>query len=304
MNRNILSIVVLLLPLQVAGQMFPLSNQYLNNPLAINPAFAGCHDALSATVLYRTQWIGFKDAPKSTILSVHSPLFYDKIGLGLLVDRNSVGIFRETNLIGNYAYRIGLPQGKLALGIGFGATVSNIAWNELDATDPDDALLINNPPSKVLPDFSIGSYYYSDKYFIGFSIPMFLSHELNNSGRYKIRNRFSEYNYFFTSGYLFNISPWIDLLPSCLIKYHPGHSPQADINAQLILKNRIWIGIGYQNKDVIIGMLQCQLNDQLKMSYSHDFDTGTVGKYKRGSNEFVLNYTFKYLRKVSGPRQF
>ena len=73
MNRFILSILAVLFPLQLLGQMFPLSDHYVYNALAINPAFAGCHDALSATISYRNQWVGFKDAPKSQMLSVHTP---------------------------------------------------------------------------------------------------------------------------------------------------------------------------------------------------------------------------------------
>ena len=122
MNRFILSILAVLFPLHLLGQMFPLSDHYVYNALAINPAFAGCQDALSATASYRNQWVGFKDAPKSYILSVHTPVFNDRIGLGLLVEKNSIGIFKETSFLGNYAYRMELREGKLALGLGFGVT--------------------------------------------------------------------------------------------------------------------------------------------------------------------------------------
>ena len=72
------------------------------------PAFAGCHGALSATISYRNQWVGFNDAPKSCMLSVHTPIYNDRIGLGLLIEKNSIGIFKETSFIGNYAYRMEL----------------------------------------------------------------------------------------------------------------------------------------------------------------------------------------------------
>jgi type IX secretion system PorP/SprF family membrane protein len=287
------------------GQMFPLSDQYFNNTLAINPAFAGCHDALSATILYRNQWVGFKDAPKNNMLSVHAPLRNDRIGLGLLIEKSSFGINKETSFIGNYAYRMELHYGILALGLGFGATIYNVAWNELDATDADDMLLMNNPTSAVLPNFSLGMYYYTQKYFFGISLPMFLSHELDHStGNYKIKNSFSEYNYFFEGGYFIDINPQIKLLPSLLIKYHPNHVPQVDYNAQVILKDRIWLGIGYRNRNMLIGMLQCQLNYQIRMAYSYDYNLGRIGNYKSGSHEIVLNYIFSYARKVIGPRQF
>ena len=305
MNRIILSILAILFPLKMLGQMFPLSDHYVVNALAINPAFAGCQDALSLTASYRDQWVGFNDAPKSYILSVHTPVFNDRVGLGLLIEDNSIGIFKETSFLGNYAYRIELQEGKLALGLGFGVSIYNTAWNELVAADPNDIQLMNNPTSAVLPTFSLGAYYYTKKYFIGISMPMFLSYELDRStGKYKIDNNFSGSNYFFTTGYEIGISPMVKILPSILIKYHPNNGIQMDYNAQISLKDRIWMGIGYRNKDILVGMLQCQLNYQIRMAYSYDYDFSSIGKYMNGSHEFVLNYIFKFERKVIGPRQF
>jgi type IX secretion system PorP/SprF family membrane protein len=285
--------------------MFPLSDHYLYNALAINPAFAGCHDALSATISYRNQWVGLKDAPKNQILSVHTPVYNDRIGLGLLVEKNSIGIFEETSFIANYAYRMELRDGKLALGLGFGVTLNNIAWNELVAADPNDIQLMNAPTSAVLPAFSLGTYYYTKKYFIGISMPLFLSYELDKStGKYKIGNPFSEGNYFFNGGYEVGIGPNVKLLPSLLIKYHPDNAIQIDYNAQVNFKDRIWVGIGYRNRDMLVGMLQCQLNYQLRIAYSYDFDLGSIGKYINGSHEILLSYVFRYARKVVGPRQY
>jgi len=169
----------------------------------------------------------------------------------------------------------------------------------------DDNVLTNNPESAVLPDFSLGTYYYTNKYFIGLSIPMFLTHELNQGkGKYELMNQFSNYNYFFEGGYYFVLSHLLKLLPSILIKYHPDNVPQVDLNAQLIFKDRIGIGAGYRNKNTLVGMLYCKLNQQVKISYGYDFATGTTGKYSSGSHEVILNYLFSYSRNVKGPRQF
>jgi len=305
MNRFILSIFVLLLPLQLIGQLFPLSDHYVYDALSINPAFAGCNNALSATIMYRNQWVGFKDAPKDYMLSVHTPVYNDRIGLGFLIEENSIGIFKETTFLGNYAYRMELNGGKLALGLGFGVTLFNTAWNELQATDANDAQLMNAPTSTILPAFSLGSYYYTKKYFIGISIPLFLSHEFDTStGKYKISNKFSDYNYLVSGGYEMTISPVLKLLPSMLIKYHPNSTLQIDYNAQIDYKDKIRIGFGYRNKDILVGMFQCQISYQLRMAYSYDFDIGSTGKYENGSHEIVFNYVFRYSRKVMGPRQF
>jgi type IX secretion system PorP/SprF family membrane protein len=305
MNRTLQCILLIAMPLNLSAQMFPLSDHYIYNTLDINPAFAGCHDALSATVQYRDQWVGFQDAPKKQVFSVHAPLNNDRIGLGLLVDRNTAGIYKETSFIGNYAFRRELYNGKLALGLGFGVTAYNIAWDKLLATDADDASLLNNPTSAVLPDFSLGAYYYTQRYFIGFSLPMFLSHvQDENTGSFKIKNDFFNYNYLFTGGYEISISPMVKIFPSVLINYHPDYPIQIDCSAQLIFKDRIWIGMAYRSSKMLVGLLQCQLNDQLRIAYSYDFDFGSMRGYTSGSHEILMGYIFSYSRKVVGPRQF
>jgi type IX secretion system PorP/SprF family membrane protein len=305
MKRLFVSILVVVFSLHLSAQMFPLSDHYVVNGLAINPAFAGSNDALSATMSYRDQWVGFKDSPKSYFLSVHTPVNNDRIGLGLLVEKNSIGIFKETSILGNYAYRMELSDGKLALGLGFGLTVLNTAWNELVAADAGDAQLINYPTSSVLPNFSLGVYYYTKKYYIGISMPRLLSYELDKStGKYKIDGNFSGSNYFFSAGYEVGLGSQVKLLPSLLIKYHSNNTIQIDYTAQVNLKDRIWMGVGYRNKNILVGMLQCQLNYQIRMGYSYDYEFGTIGKYVNGTHEIVFNYVLKFARKVIGPRQF
>jgi hypothetical protein len=55
---------------------------------------------------------------------------------------------------------------------------------------------------------------------------------------------------------------------------------------------------------MLVGMLQCQINYQIRMAYSYDLYMGSTGKYLNGSHDIVLNYIFRYSRKVMGPRQF
>ena len=285
--------------------MFPVSDHYIFNPLVINPAFAGSYDALSGTISYRNQWVGFEEAPKSCMLSVHTPIHNNRIGLGLMIKNNSIGIYKENSFVGNYAYRMELSDGILALGLSFGVTVYGIAWNELKSTDPDDVQLINNSTSTVLPNFSLGTYYYTKKYFVGISMPMLLSHEAEKkTGEYKIGKSFSGSNYFLAGGYELGIGPVVKLLPSLLIKYQPHNPIQVDYYAQLNLKDQVWMSIGYRNRNMLVGMLQCKLTYQLRIAYSYDFIMGGIGKYVNGSHEIALNYILKYSRKVTGPRQF
>jgi len=305
MSKSLIIILIMFAPLRLAGQLFPQSDQYLNNTMSFNPAYAGCDEALSTTLYYRNQWTGFRDAPKSMSLSLHSPLHNNKVGIGLMMENSSYGIERETNLIGNYAYRLELNKGILSFGLGFGLSVLTEAWHTLNAADPGDNQLVDQSVSGVLPVFNLGVYYYTGKWFAGISIPGLLSHEVDHaSGHYVVKNNFSDYNYFLEGGYYIAFSDYIKLLPSALLKYHAGHTPQADINAEIIFHDKIGLGFGYRSSNTIIGMIQCQLNSQIRISYAYDFDTGTQSRYISGSHDLVINYLFSYNRKVSSPRQF
>ena len=287
------------------GQLFTISDNYSHNSLAINPAYSGSRDALSATVLYRNNWNGFEGAPKTMSLSVHAPLNNEKIGIGFFIMNDIIGVTNETSLVGSYAYRLNLGYGKLAFGMGFGAIIRNTAWNKLSALDANDDELADNFSSGIMPDFSVGIYYTTGKYFMGISIPLFLSHELDSkTNKYIIKNDFAQYNYFCNAGGTIDLAQSIKLFPSLLVKYQQGNVAQADISTQVILKNKLWLGATYRSRNVLVGMIQCQANRQLRIAYSYDFLVGRNRQFGNNTHEIMLDYVFKYTAKVSGPRQF
>jgi type IX secretion system PorP/SprF family membrane protein len=305
MRLFILNIFIFIVPIFTFGQLHTLSDYYVYDALAINPAFAGSQGALSASMFYRSYLTGFEGAPKTISASVHAPLDKEKIGVGLLISNNSIGISHETSFIGNYAYRLNLGYGKLAMGLGIGLSLQKTNWDDLAAHDPNDELLADNSYTYAVPDFSAGFYYSTRNYFVGFSVPFLLNHTYNSTDdKYLTRNDFSEYNYFCNAGYNYDLSPDFTFLPSLLIKYHKGNTTQIDLNSQIIYKNRFWLGLSYRSKKTLIGMLQFQVNDQFRIAYAYDYILGRNGQYNYNSNEIMLNYLFSYKAKVADPRQF
>ncbi len=305
MKRSFISIFTFLFTLFALGQLQPLSNQYIFNGLAINPAYSGSREALSTTMLYRNQWVGLEGAPKTMSFSIHAPLRKEKIGLGLLIINDKIGVTSETSIVANYAYRMDIADGKLALGLGAGLTLINTAWPELVAIDPDDELLMGNSQTFTLPDFSIGAYYTINNFFLGLSIPQFLSHQFNyTKSKFTLKNDFSEYNYMITAGNIFVINAEIKIFPAFLMKYNPGNSPQIDLYSHIIYREKFWAGISYRSKKSMVGIFQYQINNQLRIAYSFDFDLGKLGRYKGGSHEIMMKYDFNYLLEVFSPRYY
>ncbi|RLD90712.1 MAG: hypothetical protein DRJ29_15110 [Bacteroidetes bacterium] len=305
MSRWLFIITIILLPLGVAAQLEPLSNQYLLNTLAINPAYAGNRDALSMTMQHRNQWSGFDGAPKTTTLTMHAPLRKEQVGLGLLAMNDRTGITGSTVISGNFAYRILMDKGVLAFGLGAGLNTFRNNWDELIAIDQDDELLMGNADRYLQPNFSIGAYYSNDRLFLGISVPMLLSHSFNSSsGNYELVNDYGQYNYFINGGYLFSLSSRWKLLPSSMIRYSQAAKVQVDLNSFFIYNDRVWFGLSYRSNKSIVGHLLYQVNTQLSVAYSYDFGFGKIASYMGGSHEITVRYDFRYLIDVIDPRYF
>ncbi len=162
-----LAYIILLLGIGTSSyaQLQPLLDQDHLNGMAINPAYAGSQGALNIGLYSRIQWVGFEGAPRTNTFSMHSPLRNKKVNLGLIVMGDRLGSKRETGFLLNYAYRIDLGRGKWSLGLAAG--VSNISTNlsSLRFIEPADRLLQDPARSVLLPEFSVGSYYYTERYF-------------------------------------------------------------------------------------------------------------------------------------------
>lgn len=302
-----LAYIMLLLGIGISSyaQLQPLLDQDHLNGLAINPAYAGSQDALNIGLYSRIQWVGFEGAPRTNTFSMHSPLRNKKVNLGLIVLGDRLGSKIETGFLLNYAYRIDLGRGKWSLGLAAG--VSNISTDlgSLRYTDMADRLLQDPGQSTLLPEFSIGSYYYTERFFAGISMPLFLSHYTDKeNGSYQVKFKLREANYLLTAGYLFEISDGIELLPSILLKSNPANNTQLDIQCNLILYDKVWIGTAIRTNGNMSALLQLQVNPQLRIGYSYGYEFSELSSYQHGSHEVVLQYNFRYILEVISPRYF
>lgn len=298
--------IFLIFPVLASAQLHSLSNQYVFNGLAINPAYAGSDEAFSTTLMYRNQWTGFKGAPKTITASLHSPLRNELVGLGLLVVNDQIGVNSETSILANYAYMIETGQGKLSFGIGLGVTFLDVEWDKLNSVDVEDIELNSQNVNVTNPNFSAGVYYYQDNFFLGVSIPFFLSYSYagEDSQLLELKNDISEYNIHITSGYRMELNRNLHFYPSVLLKYNPGSTFQADLSGQFILRQRLWLGLTYRSVDVLAFITQVQITDQLRVAYSYDTGLKQSSRYYGGSHEIMLKYIFNFNARVVGPGRF
>lgn len=309
-GRNFLYtlLFVFVFPLIAEGQrLFPVYSQYMLNGLALNPAYAGSRDAFNITLSHRTQWVGIDGAPVAYTLSAHTPMKKDKVALGLFISNETIDIRNNLGVYGSYAYRINLRKGKLSLGLKAGMDIQKADWSKIITSPPDpgytpDPVFANNAEQIMVPNFGFGVYYYTKKFFLGVSIPGFLSDSLS-SGQATLYHDFSNYNYLFTTGFVTG-GIFFKLKPSFLIKYNQKQPLQADFNLSMIFADFLWLGGSYRMEDAIVGLIKFEITDQLRIGYTYDYSLGDLNKFHNGSHEIVLIYDFNYKVKGSNPRYF
>jgi type IX secretion system PorP/SprF family membrane protein len=288
------------------GQSIPVYSQYIINGLLINPAYAGSRDVLSTVISYRDQWTGFPGTPVTQTLTGHMPLQNKSLALGLIITNESIGVINNTGIFGNYAYRVRLNSGMLAFGVKAGVQLYKENDYQLYIKDPGDYVFSNNG-NYILPNFGAGVYYYNSTCFAGLSLPTILSYRESPGGNsYDAYNNAQNYNFMFFGGCLINVTDEFKLKPSALLQYtlNSGFQYDLNLNAILLKDGLLSVGTSYREKDAIAGMVEVQLNTQLRIGYSYDFTINTPGNYSGGTHEITIRYEFKYIVNALNPRFF
>lgn len=299
---------VLVLNQSARAQFEPQFSQYMFNEMFINPAYAGSREQISATMVYRNQWVGLEGAPKTQTASIHGPLMNKKLGLGLTVMNESIGVTKQLSVYGNYAYRIQVgSNGAFAMGLQAGFINHQENLSEVITNEENDNEFLFNTPRVVLPNAGYGMYYNTPKFYVGLSIPRMFKNEVAGDGSSDVTNsfEFKYWHYYLTSGYVFPVSENVKMKPSVMIKAVQGAPLNADVTLQALFMDVFWLGISYRTEDSFSALGTFQVTPKLRIGYSYDYTTTELSNYSNGTHEINLGYDFSFTKKkIVTPRYF
>lgn len=309
MIRKILFALIAIIAVQPGrAQQDPMYSHYIFNGLIINPAYAGTGEALRATVLYRNQWANIPGAPKTGIFSADSPIRNEKIGTGINIGFDKIGVTSHTSITGIYSYRIKLKKSTIALGLQGGVgffTTDFTSVDYSDGTDPDIAFQANY--HDVLPNIGFGAYYYTDRFYAGFSVPQVAGYAIQNA-IYKNSDRAHldlANHYMLTAGYLFDLTSDIKLKPSVLARFVAGAPVEFDLNAVAWFYDLLALGVSYRSMASVNFISQLRITSQFSLGYGFEYSTTELNNFSNGSHEIMLQYLFSFTqKKVLTPRYF
>ena len=292
------------LSVSVQAQQDAMYSQYMFNTLAINPAYAGSRNVVSATALYRNQWSGIDGAPKTGTLTVDAPIANKKIGLGIQLFTDKLGITQTNGATLSAAYRIRKDQGSLSFGIqsAFSQYRANFTDVSLGSVSYDPAFAEN--VNKMIFNVGTGAYYNSDKFYVGLSVLDLIPNNLTDFNTSTSGSR-QRAHLFLAAGYVFPLAEDFKLKPSFLVKAVKGAPIEGDINAALWIKDVFSVGIQYRTSADIGAMLEIQATPQIRLGYAYDRSTTALKNFNNGSHEIMLRYEFGFDKgKILSPRYF
>ena len=296
------------------AQYDAMFTQYMFNEVFINPAYAGSKEAMSATLLHRQQWVNFPGRPVTTSFSLHGPLEGNKMGVGLSILNEKVGVMNRNLIYASYAYRLKLDaKSTLAMGVMGGLDNQNNKLSTLKVSNEPNAIpdpQFGYSPNVVAPNFGAGLYYNTKTLYVGLSIPRLIDNKVKfgPDGSSTIRTtkvKPSLFTYYLTAGYLFTINEELKLRTNVMMKAVKNAPMQFDIGANALIRDMVWAGLSYRSGSSLAIILGYQVNKQFLACYSYDYGLNKIQKYSQGSHEIVLNYLFSFTgRKIITPRYF
>jgi type IX secretion system PorP/SprF family membrane protein len=290
------------------AQFEPQFTQYMFNEMFINPAYAGSRDFISLTADYRNQWVGIDGAPETQTISGHAPLANKKIGVGLSLLNEKIGVTHDMAAFANYAYRLQVTNDAvLAMGLQGGIINHQQKLLEIHTQDQGDASFSSNTPNLILPNMGFGFYYSTRKYYAGLSVPRMLENKVDVMANDMVSNNmnFSYWHYYLMGGYVYDLSEDMKLKPTFMLKAVSGAPLEADLGIHMLLKETLWFGASYRTKDSWAAIMQFQINKQLRLGYSYDYTTTELKQFNTGTHEITIGYDFSFDKnKIITPRYF
>jgi type IX secretion system PorP/SprF family membrane protein len=298
--KNLILITLLVVCTSVSkSQQLEQWTQFYLNEYTINPAVAGSDKYFHANAMFRNQWSGITDAPRTYYMSVQGPIVKDNMGIGGSVFSDVLGPLSKTGLQLSYAYHLKLNQ-ESKLSFSLAASIFQWAVNgsELNLENQNDIALSGQNMSVVVPDFGFGIRYSMKNFHVGAYLPQITSAKIRLFDDYSETKNELDRHYYLNAGYRYDINDDFAVEGNYFARFvHPIFMNELQVRG--IYKEMVWLGssvrmpvVGIEGISAICFMAGYQFENNMTIGYSYDLDLGKVGNVSNGSHEILVGIRF------------
>ncbi len=283
----------------VMGQQDPLYALYLNNPLTINPAYAGSNDRFHAGAQYRSQWAGIEGNPVTLHFNTHLSLFDNRVGAGLMAVQDRIADVTLTDVSSVFAYKLKVSEGTLSFGMNFGFTRYATNTNLLQVRDSNDPYFVPFNSSQ----FTTGAGFLlkQENYVVGLSLPRLIKGTVTQ-GPTSIQ--VYDQHLYLMGQYRLLLTERLRLKPAVLMRYTPETPVAVDINAMINLDGLYSVGLFTRNLSTV-GLLAQLILAEYRLGYALELPSGPASQQRYTTHEFSLVVSASLLKFHSrSPEEF
>ncbi|MEM9000243.1 MAG: type IX secretion system membrane protein PorP/SprF [Bacteroidota bacterium] len=271
------------------AQKEPQYTQYMYNIGSFNPAYVGTVEDAEIMSLYRAQWIDISGAPRNLRLGANIPMANEKMGLGFNVVSDQLGPSSQTFIDIAYSYEINLDENtRLSFGLDAGGSILNIDYSEGNFQNPGEPLADTDEVNNFYPIVGAGTFLYDDDWYVGLSIPNFLTNGIYNDEVATVVEDNIQFNVI--GGYVFELSDRSKFKPAFLVNYLNGSPLTVNLSANFLFLDAFTLGASYRFDNAVSGLAGFQISNSLFFGYSYDYNTNGLGEYNDGSHEAILKF--------------
>lgn len=269
-----------------------------------NPAAAGNSEDLRMLALFNQQMSGFPNAQRTFFLTADMPLKLGKTnhGIGLAARLESIGLFQNTFVGVQYAYKQKLLGGVLSGGIQLGFVnksfeADSIYIPQSDYHDREDEAFPEGTVSGMAFDINLGLFYTHKNFYAGIgythiTAPEIQYDEMVYSSLGSLLNFMGGYNIKLNNP-LFELKPSVFYMTD-LINHH------LDVTARVEYNKMFNGGISWKMNESIGILLGANIG-RFSLGYSFGYPTTAINRVSSiGNHEIVLQYRLKLKKTKTG----
>lgn len=280
-----LFLIIMVLPILGYAQQDPINSQYMSNPLAINPSYAGIHDVTNFNLNSRFQWSALEGSPTTYTFTGNTSIVNGKVGLGLMVLNDKIGISNNTEVQVSYAYKISDKTNTFSFGLQTGFVSYSSDIEQLILRFDDDPLF--QPGIEQATKFNVGAgvTFMNDNLYLSLSVPRMLNTKVGDSNEITAYER----HFYLVGQYLFDFKPGFKMKPSILARGVSGAPISVDVNVNFLINNQFWIGAFTRNFETYGLMAQFDFMEAYKIGYSFELLGNNFSNNNLLTHEIILS---------------
>jgi len=266
-------------------------SQFFFNPYLYNSGFVGINNQTELNLLYKRQWINFRDAPSTMGLNLQMPT-NDRVVLGFNLLSDSWLLLQNTSFTGTFGYVVPIDKKqtlRFGLSGGLGVKKLKLTAEELNTNDP---AIINAASSQNYINGNFGFVYTNDRFRFGIALT-----ELFNSDPYE-KETFNDFsisnlkNRLFSVSYRFNLDLFGNYGLEPYVLYHQsadGLQDSWEAASVFYYKNSLWSGVSYRQNGGLGLFFGLNHNQRFAFSYRYEFPSFKSEGLSMSSHELQMS---------------